>query len=290
MCNYDKMSKIFIWGNSDLDGACSVILLGNIFPDMDYKPVFFGDFLSQYTAWEKTNLEKYDKVFIVGMVLDQSLINKIDDPRLVFVSDRGEKVNVFDSTLIGEESTSCSKLLYKKLKDKFEIPDDLKRLILYVDDYNSYTLKHKESEYLNAVYRSIRQKRFQEFVRRFWNGFVGFTDSEVSLAEGFFESIEEEYKNLEIYKDEFKDWKVLCTTSSKSVNEIAKKLIDNHDCDAIVVINLETKFVSFRKPVGSPADIVYMAERLCNGGGGEWASGGHITERFLEFTKKLEEL
>jgi hypothetical protein len=53
------MSKIFVWANSDLDGACSTILLGNIFPNMDYKSVFFGDFLNQYTDWEH-NLENYD--------------------------------------------------------------------------------------------------------------------------------------------------------------------------------------------------------------------------------------
>ena len=48
MTNYDIMSKIFVWANSDLDGACSTILLGNIFPNMEYKSVFFGDFLTQW--------------------------------------------------------------------------------------------------------------------------------------------------------------------------------------------------------------------------------------------------
>jgi hypothetical protein len=290
MINYDKMSKIFIWANSDLDGACSVILLGNIFPNMTYKSVFFGDFLTQYTAWEKNNLEHYDKVFVVGMVLDQSLINKIDDSKVVFVSDRGEKLNVFDSTMICENTSSCSKLLYRKLKDKFEIPVNLKKLILYVDDYNNYSLKYRESECLNALYRSFRYSRFKEFVKRFWDGYTGFTDSELETVEEFFNKIEEEYENLDIYKGDFKDWSVVCVTSQCPVNEIAKKLIDNHDCDVIVVVNVNTKFVSFRKPVGSSADIVYMAEKLCNGGGGEWASGGHVTERFLEFSEKLEKV
>ena len=287
-CKYREMSKIFIWANSDLDGACSVILLGNIFPDMTYKPAFFGDFLEQYVAWEKDNLDKYDKVFIVGMVLDQSLVNKIDDSRVVFVSDRGEKLNVYDSIMIGEEISSCSKLLYRKFKDEVEIPEDLKKLVLYVDDYNNYTLKHRESEYLNAVYRRIRHNRFKEFVNRFWNGFDGFTDREMASADLFFHDIEKEYETLELYRAIFKDWSVISTVSSKPVNEIAKKLIDNHDADVIMIVNLETKFVSFRKPVGSPANIVYMAEKLCNGGGGEWASGGKITEKFLEFTQKLE--
>lgn len=280
------MSKIFVWANSDLDGACSTILLGNIIPDMDYKSVFFGDFLNQYTDWEH-NLENYDKVFVVGMVLDQSLINKIDDRKVVFVSDRGEKLNVFDSTLISEEYSSCCKLLYKKFKDKFEIPNDLKRLILYVDDYNVYSLKHKESEYLNGLYRNIRYNRFKTFVERFWNGYDGLTDKEMESAEAFFNAIDKEYESLDLYEGEFKEWSVVATFSKFSVNEIAKKLIDNHKKDVIIIVNPDTQFVSFRKPEGSIADITFMAENLCNGGGGEWASGGKISQKFLDFTQKL---
>ena len=283
------MSKIFVWANSDLDGACSTILLGNIFPNMEYKSVFFGDFLNQYTEWEH-NLENYDKVFVVGMVLDQSLINKIDDHKVVFVSDRGEKLNVFDSSMISEEYSSCCKLLYKKFKEKFEFPSDLKKLILYVDDYNVYSLKHKESEYLNGLYRNTRYNRFKVFVNRFWNGYDGLTDKEMELAEAFFEAIDEEYNNLDLYEGKFKEWSVVAVFSKFSVNEIAKKLIDNHKKDVIIVVNPDTQFVSFRKPEGSIANITFMAENLCNGGGGEWASGGKITPKFLDFTQKLIQL
>lgn len=285
MSNYN-VSKIFVWANSDLDGACSTILLGNIFPDLEYKSAFFGDFLNQYTEWEH-NLENYDKIFIVGMVLDQSIINKIDDPKVVFVSDRNEKLNVFDSSIITEEYSSCCKLLYKKFKDKFDIPPDLKKLILYIDDYNVYSLKHKESEYLNGLYRNTRYNRFKVFVNRFWNGYDGLTDKEMVLAESFFHAIDNEYKNLDLYEGQFKDWSVIATFSKFAVNEIAKKLIDNHKKDVIIVVNPDTQFVSFRKPEGSTADIAFIAENLCSGGGGEWASGGKITQKFMDFTQKL---
>lgn len=280
------MSKIFVWANSDLDGACSTILLGNIFPNMDYKSVFFGDFLNQYTDWEH-NLENYDKVFVVGMVLDQSLINKIDDHKVVFVSDRGEKLNVFDSSIISEEYSSCCKLLYKKFKDKFEIPNDLKRLILYVDDYNEYTLKHKESEYLNGLYRNTKYNRFKTFVNRFWNGYDGLTDHEMGLAEAFFQAIDKEYESLDIYEGKFKDWSVVATFSKFSVNEIAKKLIDNYKKDFFIIINPDTNYVSFRISKNSNVDIVFMSEKLCNGGGSKMSAGGKITDKFLVFSQSL---
>lgn len=286
MGNYD-VSKIFIWANSDLDGACSTILLGNIFPNMEYRSVFFGDFQSQYTAWVKDNLDDYDKVFVVGMVLDQSLINKLDDRKVVFISDRNEQLNIFDSTLITEETTSCSKLIYKKFKDKVVFSQDLKKLILYVDDYNSYDLKYQESEYLNAIFRKTKFNKFVEFVKRFWCGYDGLTDMEMNLAQQFFKEIEDAASNLELYKGEFKGWSIIATFSKSSVNEIAKKLIDNYKADAIIIVNPDTKFVSFRKPTGSNADIIFMAENLCNGGGGEYASGGNMTQKFLDFTTKL---
>jgi len=284
------MSKVFVWANSDLDGACSTILLGNIFPNMEYRPVFFGDFLNQYTNWAKDNLDNYDKVFIVGMVLDQSMINKIDDSRVVFISDRKEKLNVFDSTLISEECSSCSKLIYRKFNNKVEIHKDIKTLVLYVDDYNKYTLKYSESEYLNALYRKTRLNRFVEFVKRFWNGYDGLTNQEIGLAEQFFKEIDKEASTLDIYEGEFKGWKVLAAFSKFSVNEIAKKLIDNYESDVIIIVNPDTKFVSFRKPNTSKADIVFMSENLCNGGGGVWASGGNITDKFLEFTTKMNQI
>jgi oligoribonuclease NrnB/cAMP/cGMP phosphodiesterase (DHH superfamily) len=200
------------------------------------------------------------------MVLDQSLINKIDDHKVVFISDRAEKLNVFDSKLICEETTSCTKLIYKKFKSKFEIPVDLKKLILYVDDYNCYNLKHKESEYLNGIYRNTRYNRFNAFVKRFWNGYDGLSDKEMESAESFFSAIENEYSGLDKFEGTFKGWSVL------------------------VVVNTDTQFVSFRKKPESTADIAFMAENLCNGGGSANASGGKISQKFLDFTTKLEQL
>ena len=285
--NIDVSTKIFIWANADLDGAASTILLGNIFKKFEYQSVFFGKFEETYTLWAKKNLENYEKVFIVGMVLDQSLISKIDDPRLVIISDRGEKLVAFDSTLINEKCTSCCKLLYKQFKAKIEFPINIRRLILYVDDYNKYELKYEESKYLNALYRKYGYKKFVTFVNRFWDGFDDFTDSEISLIEVFFNEIKTEVEKLDVYKGKFNDWIIISAFSNIAVNEISKELMDGYISDVIIVINPNTKFVSFRKPKNSPADIKYMAENLCNGGGGEFASGGHLTTKFLEFTETL---
>jgi hypothetical protein len=189
--------------------------------------------------------------------------------------------------LISEECSSCSKLIYKKFKKIKEFPVNVKKLVVYVDDYNEYILKYEESKYLNAIYRRFGYRNFYKFVDRFFDGFDGFTDTEINISEGFFKEIRDEVSTIDLYSGEFKGWGVLATFSKLPVNEIAKELIDNQKADVIIVVNPDTKFVSFRKPLGSPADIVYMAENLCDGGGGEWASGGQMTEKFLGFTTNL---
>jgi oligoribonuclease NrnB/cAMP/cGMP phosphodiesterase (DHH superfamily) len=288
-CRYD-MSKVFAWVNSDLDGIGSTILLGNLFKNFEYRHCFFGKFEEQYLLWAKENAEDYEKIFIVGMVLDQNLIKKIDDHRVVFVSDRPEDFKVWDSTMIQEECTSTTKLLYKKFKEKVEFTKNLKKFFLYVDDYNSYDLKHEETKYLNALYRKSGGNRFINFVNRFWNGFDGFTATEVKLAEGFFNELEKELEEIVLYTGEWGVFKVFSTISKFSVNELSHSIMENYKGDVVIVMNPDTKFVSFRKYKGSEVDIAKMATDLCEGGGGEWAAGGKITKEFLEFSELLVEL
>ena len=287
--NY-SMSKIFAWLNSDLDGIGSTVLLGNLFKNFEYRHCFFGKFEEQYLLWAKDNAEDYDKIFVVGMVLDQNLIKKIDDHRVVFVSDRPEDFKVWDSTMIQEECSSTTKLLYKKFKEKVEFTKDLKKLFLYVDDYNSYDLKHEETKYLNALYRKSGGNRFINFVNRFWKGFDGFTATEVKLAEGFFKELEKELEEITLFIGEYEGAKVISTISKFSVNELSHSIMENYQGDVVIVMNPDTQFVSFRRYKGSEVDIAKMAANLCDGGGGEWASGGKITKEFLKFSETLKEL
>ena len=281
------MSKIFTWVNSDLDGVGSTILLGNMFSNFEYRNIFFGDFQEAFAEWWENCGDDYDKVFVVGMPLDQTMVNKLDDYKIIFVSDMKERPNVFDSTLIQEETTSCTKLLYQKFKDKIDFPVNLKKLFAYVDDYNSYEVKHDETLYLNALYRKSGGSRFQKFVNRFWKGFDGFTESEKQKAEKFFDEWDEEVGNLELYQGEFKGFKIISTFSKFSVNEIAHTLLDKYKIDVVIVVNPDIKFVSFRKAKDSKASAQMMAEKLCDGGGSEFAAGGKITQKFMEFTQNL---
>jgi hypothetical protein len=283
------VTKVFTWVNSDLDGACSTILLGNLFKNFEYRSIFFGGFEEAFSKWWKDFSDDYDKIFVVGIPLTQQLINKYDDYKIIWVSDIDEKLNVYDSTLVRENTTSCSKLIYKKFKDKVEYPLEIKKLVAYIDDYNSYELKHEESVYLNAFFRKLGFDKFNKFVKRFWKGFDGFTTKEANLAGEFLKDIDNELESLTLYEGEFKGSKVLATFSKCAVNEIAKGILDNYETDVAMIVNTDTQYVSFRKSKDSKADLKFIAENLCDGGGSENASGGKMTQKFIEFTTKLKE-
>jgi hypothetical protein len=285
-----EVYKTFIWSTSTLDGACATIILGNMFKNIEYRYCFFGDFETQYNAWAVDNLENYNKVFVIGMSLNQSLVNKLDDSRVIFISNKLEILNLFDSTLIHENYTSISKLIYKKFKEKVNFDTNLKKLIGYVDDYIGNTYNYEESSYLNAIYRKSGYDKFTKFVDRFWNGFDGFTDTEVKLHETFVNEIDVEFKQLELFKGEFKKWSVIMTFSKMAVDEIKNRLLDKYSPDIIMVVNTTSNYVSFRKNKGSVVDLKFLAEHFCDGGGSDMASGGKITKTFLEFTENMTSL
>lgn len=282
--------NVFLWVNSDLDGVGSTILLGNIFKNFEYNPVFFGNFEREYFEWRDENIHKYDKVFVVGMPLSQILVNRLDDKKLVFVSDQPDVVKVQDSTLIQETTTSCSKLLYKKFSKSLNFTDSLKKLFLIIDDYNSYTLKLQETKILNALFRRSGSRRFHNFVNMFWNGFRKFSDSEIKISDIFYKDLDNELENLDLYEGKYKNSSVVATFSEFSASEIASSILNTYNYDVAIVVNLKNKFVSFRKRKDASSDIVFMAQNLCDGGGQEFSSGGSITTKFLEFTNTLTPL
>lgn len=284
------VSKIFVWSTSTLDGACSTIILGNIFNNIEYRHCFFGDFETQYNAWAIDNLENYNKVFVIGMALNQSLVNKIDDPRVIFISNKSETLNLFDSTLIHENSTSISKLIYRKFKEKVSFDTNLKKLIGYIDDYIGNNRKYDESSYLNGIYRKSGYDKFTKFVDRFWNGFDGFSDMEIKQYQVFETEIIDEFNQLELFKGVFNKWSVIMTFSKMAVDEISNRLLDKYSSDIIIVVNTASNYVSFRRGGVSIVDLKFVAEYLCDGGGSETSSGGKITKKFLEFAENMKSL
>jgi hypothetical protein len=278
--------KIFLWTNIDMDAVGSTVLLGNCYPNMEYRSVFFGDFETEYLKWED-NASQYDKIFIVGIPLSQSTLNKIDRENVTVVLDTQDVLTSNKSKLIIKEETSCCKLLYKILSKKYTFSNDIIKLIAHFDDYNSYNLKYPLTKCLNSLYRKSGSRKFQTFVNKFWNGLTALTPTELNLCEQYNREIDEELQKLDVYGANYQDKPIVATFSKLPVNEIAAYLLSEYKADIAIVVNTSTEFVSFRKSNSSPIDLRYMAENLCNGGGGQYAAGGKLTTKFMEFSQTL---
>jgi hypothetical protein len=160
-------------------------------------------------------------------------------------------------------------------------------LIAHFDDYNSYNLKYPLTKCLNSLYRKSGNRKFQTFVNKFWNGLAELTPTELKLCEQYTREIDEELQKLDVYGTKYQDKPVVATFSKLPVNEIAAYLLSEYKADVAIVVNTSTEFVSFRKSTSSSIDLRYMAENLCNGGGGQYAAGGKLTTKFMEFSQNL---
>ena len=81
------MSNVFIWCDADLDGAASYTVLswyyGNRLP---YRVTTVKNFKEEFEKWVwKTDLSKYEKIFIVDIDVPKECLNQVDNKNFVIV-------------------------------------------------------------------------------------------------------------------------------------------------------------------------------------------------------------
>ena len=295
-------TDVFIFTDCDLDGAmCHTILQWCTNSDIKYKVSRVDDFKSTWEAWAPANLSKYETVYILD--LDVSLhAELVDKPNVTIIDHHDSHVAHADryktaKTYI-EKETSCAKLLYRicRSANNVELTPNQKLLIGLVDDYDSYTLKTKSSKDLNTIFWSYQGDRVQKFISDFSSGFHGFNDRQKRLLEFKAKALKSIIKDLEIFKlDKFEfdgdTYNVISTVATSDINEVAHHIIHEYSCDISIIVNTNSKKVSFRKSAASVnLNLAHLAKNICGGAGHINAAGGPFNERFLEFSKLFERI
>ena len=152
-----------------------------------------------------------------------------------------------------------------------EVPRHYGEFALMVDDYDRWVHKFPKSKELNRLYYIVGIDRFEE--RFLSNEKVEFNETELLLLE-----LEEE--TIENYTDRVeKGLSVYTTVGDKRIgigfaeryqSEVAHELIDRLELDAIALIDINYKKISFRSKPNF--DVGSIAKRL-GGGGHKNASG-----------------
>ena len=194
--------------------------------------------------------------------------------------------------------SSCTKLVYNILRKSFkttELTDSQKLIILYIDDYDCYELKHEPSYCLNVLFWNYQGDRLDKFISNFGTGFRPFTDQENKIIQYYKNKFKTIINDLHIHvavdvSIQKTKCKLVSVFASECINEVADHIIKNYKADIGFVVNLQTKHVSIRKSSKCNVDLGVLAEKLMDGGGHQDAAGGSLTDNFLAFSKIFKPL
>lgn len=299
--------KFFIWTDFDLDGSGSLLLLKWIYPNVtiSFKNTKISAFKEEFTKWSKIDsIDNYDRVFFVD--LDVSLMTDIVDHEKSLIIDHhithvNNKENYKKAKFILEEYSSCALLIYKIFKDKIKLSESQKKLLLLIDDYDSYKHRFKESIELNFLFSDLQKgdypTKVERFLAIFENGFNGFDEMQSNIIQFYKNKVDRTIKNCEFYKAKVKIsgkevW-IVSALADTAINEVCDYILKYNwsevtdalsKAEVAIVFNPKTQSVSFRSTI---IDISKLAIHLCEGGGHKNAAGGKITDKFIEFTKLL---
>ncbi len=291
------MNKIFVWSHFDLDGVVSYMVLKWVFKTNKLPCKFTSPsrFREDFEPWIKENADQYDKIFILDLDISKCQ-DLVDLPNISIYDHHATHIAKYANAKGGmQECSSASKLVYKIFSalPGVTFTDAQKKLILFADDYDSYTLKFPQSYQLNVLLFESQNKPFN-FIEDFKNGFTQFNSMQSNvliLHEKKFKNILDNLPGTFIgtIKIQGKERKIVGTFADSCINEVADYISKKHNSDASFVVNLKSNHVSFRKHLNNvnDLDVSKIAATLCEGGGHKDTAGGILTEKFQEFTKLL---
>jgi nanoRNase/pAp phosphatase (c-di-AMP/oligoRNAs hydrolase) len=299
----DVMKKCIVFSDCDLDGIGSYLVFRWFtgMKNLEHEICSQSNFRKTFSAWSmKNKIEDYDKVYIFDLDVSQDNLDLVDHKNVSIIDHHDTHVQNKDkykkATTILTEYTSCCKLLYDLLRKKYinkTLTDHQKLLILMVDDYDSYKLQIKGSYELNIILWNYVGQRAEQFTRDFGNGFMGFNQYQLNMIALNKKKVTRILSELQIFKGKLplngKNYNLYATMASESLNEVAHHIIEKHDCDIILVMNMNTKRVSFRmnKDTCPEVDLGKLASSIAEGGGHPYSAGGKLTEKVMTLTKLL---
>jgi len=294
------MNRCVIFTDFDLDGVGSYLAFKWLtgITDEDVIPLKVSNLREKILSWLNHNtFESFDKVYFFD--LDTTAIGDLIDKPNVRIFDHHE-THTYEYKQAKAEilvTTSCTKLIYNRLKDKGNnLNNKQLELLALVDDYDSYTLKFEDSYKLNILFWYYNSNRLPYFAERFKDGFDGFTNPEKNLIKSYIRKFEKYYNDLRLYYAEIpikdKTYKFISAFVDKHVNDVAHSILQkNKDkCDVVMMINSNNKRVYLRRQKESDLNLGKFAEKVCDGGGHKYAAGGTLTETVKTLSKDFQPL
>lgn len=283
--------RLLVLTDNDLDGAGSALFIKWLYKNKltTFKVIEVTE-STVVNEFNNLRLDDFDKIFILDIDLNRQQIPRVDDKRVVVfdhhLQHEQDKYVYKSAKAVVESCSSCISLLYSKFKDKIDITPEQLQLIDLIDDYDSYKLEHKDSLKLNAIHKTYNNPKAEKFIDAFYSGFRPYTIQEKNGIKLFIKKFKEQLES-QVYVGKIKSYKTVSMIGNYAISEIANYIISKHDAEIGIIVNLDTKTVSFRRSKTSDVDVSIIAKTLCEGGGSPAIAGGKLTENFANLTKNF---
>ena len=286
--------NIQVWTDTDLHGAGATLLLKWLYKDakaFNVQDVTESTLTGRFKGALHT-LDHYDRVYIVDLDLTKDQIQLVDKSNVVVLdshTDHAANKDLYKQAkvIIDSEVYSCATLIYEKFKSHLShLTDQQLQLLNCISRYDWYNADDKDSLKLNAIYYNLNSPKTENFINAFDTGFRDFTIHEKNAIKLYFKKFKEQLTN-DTFTGKIKDYKIVATFANYAINELAHYLINKHNADISIIVNAQSKTVSFRRSKRCKADVSLLAQKLCNGGGHAAAAGGKLTNEFATLTKQF---
>jgi oligoribonuclease NrnB/cAMP/cGMP phosphodiesterase (DHH superfamily) len=287
------MNTELVITHTDLDGAASYCVVcwahGARLP---VKPLTTADFASFWKNSILKNIDKFKNIYICDICPEDSEL-LYDFPNVTIIDHHAttiERKHKFTrATVVAQEAPSTCYLAYKHFKLKLN--DNKKLLLSLANDYDSYEHKSPKSKLLNYLFWSYQGDRVSKFYEEFQNGFTGFNSFQKNIIKFYLKRLAETLRSLKTYKGEVEQnnrkYSICSTFAEFAINDVADHVLSVDNSDIAIVVNVKSGKVSFRKRKGCGCDLNILAKKLADGGGHADASGGILSDTFINFSKAL---
>lgn len=278
----DRNNKVLSISHKDMDGAVSTIVVQNVFKNVSFKYLKYGD-VDKYL--HSINYDDYDLVLLTDISPEEE--ESLGLSEKIFLLDHhgtAEKFHNPNKNRIVIPGNSAATLAKRFFENFFKIDlSYLNRLCELTDDYDMFVLKYPESWALNELYFYYYEESFRN---RFKNGNMKFSEDELNYVKTRKKLFNDIYNNLNVYESD--RIKMCSFVENRFVNDICHKLMHEEGYDVTICINSKSKTCSVR----TKRDDVNLGSILKEllGGGGHMKAGAFRHDPNEEISIKIDAL
>jgi hypothetical protein len=265
MKKINRDARILSISHNDLDGTTCQIVLGNVFPNIDYQSCSYK---AADITLQNTDFSKYDHIIITDVSPEDKTL--LENDKIIFIDHHETAVGSHspkDFRFVSEGQAAC--VLTKNI---FELYyriklDNLNDLVYLSNDYDLWIHKNYKSKFINELHSVYKYIKFRS---RFFNGDTRFTFDEILILRYRMVEYQEHFSKIKLVDfGLLKGCMVMNDEGGKFVNDVCADLLKKY---RIVFAGYRNGHMSVRHNFEGLHIGNFLAENNL-GGGHEFTAG-----------------